>query len=175
MAERKPCTNAGCAGTYPPAKRRKTTICKTCSNRRNAADPTRRERISQSMRELYRDPEFRKRREPIIKALVRRNKADPVWVAKVREMARELGKKHGGTVAGSPSRVKSGRSLTERYLGHIPPEYRDEYRRLQRKTHLTAAEISTLILEMVEADLRRHQETGRLPQRERVLREQKRA
>lgn len=162
------CTSEGCEGMYRPDPRRKTTLCKGCSDRRNAQNPDRRAKLSASMRTLHQDPAYKAKRAPLMKALGRRNAQDPVWRAKASAFARELGLKNGGTVAGAPDRIKAGRSLTEHYLGHIPVEYRDEYRLLQRKTHMTADEITAAILEMVEADQRRYRATGRLPQTERA-------
>lgn len=47
------------------------------------------------------------------------------------------------------------RRNVERMLGHIPREYRDEYRRLTRNKGFSAAEATEMVERMWEADMRR--------------------
>lgn len=53
-------------------------------------------------------------------------------------------------------------------LAWCPLEYRGEYRRLTRIKHIAAPIARRMIEDMVAADLRSFQRTGRLPQQERM-------
>jgi hypothetical protein len=53
------------------------------------------------------------------------------------------------------ARKRGIRRNAERVLGHIPREYRDQYRHLTRVKRFTAAEASEMVERMWEADMKR--------------------
>lgn len=164
------CTEPGCAETYRDDPRRATTFCKRHASTAAARDPARRAKVSAGIAAKHADPSWKAMRKPILSAAIARAYADPAKGARMREAMRRTGQKHGGSVAGSESRKRAGRSYTERMIGHIPMEYRDHYRALQSKTHMSAAEVTAAIQEMIAADQRTYARTGKLPQQERAAR-----
>lgn len=161
------CTNEGCETPYTAFRRRKTTLCKRCAAIEAATSPERNAKVSASMKVKHADPVYREHRRGKLGAGLKAIYADPVRGARMRAWCSENGKRQGGSVAGSDERRRVGRKQTERALGHIPLEYRDDYRRLLGK-HFTAAEASAMVLEMVAADQRRYEQTGELQQARRA-------
>lgn len=60
------------------------------------------------------------------------------------------------------------RSRSAQRIAWCPLEYRQEYHRLKRVKHCSAAEARAMIEDMMAADMRRHVRTGALPQQERL-------
>lgn len=46
-------------------------------------------------------------------------------------------------------------ALRDKWIGHIPVEYRDLYRHFTRHVRLSAAEATSLVMQQIEADQRR--------------------
>lgn len=116
------------------------------------------------------------RRAKMAEGIRRKIKHDPVYLEKLRSLARANSSKPGhiakmveasvkaetwrvGQAALTPeSYAKAGRTFSARYMAWCPPELRDEYRRLTGSKKIPAKQARAMILEQHDkamADFRR--------------------
>jgi hypothetical protein len=151
---RVPCATAGCGETIAKSPRRATDICKSCLCRAMARDPDNRARVAASMRARHADPAFRElHRERTTAGMRRLLSEDPEFLAKRREMGRQMGLLGMGVQrlpAGHPVRLAAGRKISETKMAWCPPSFRDRYFQLVGKGGLSAADGRALILAEVK-------------------------
>lgn len=164
------CTADGCERTYAIDPRRKTTLCRQHASQLFAQDPARNAKLSKSMAEKHADPQWKALRAPSCAAAGRKLAANEEFTARNREHMRRVGQKYGGSVKGSESRKLAGQKVTATTLAHIPLEYRADYRALMISGRVRKPERVRLINDLVKADQKRFESTGKLPQLEREKR-----
>lgn len=141
-----------CSAPITWGKWRKTTLCKPCAARANMKRPEVIAKMSAASKRTWADPEVRSRR---VATMTEFNRS-----LAQREIRRAAGLVNQNVVrfapclpAGHPSRVRAGRTLTERRVGWCPPVWRDEYQRLQSNGNFSAAEARGIIEQQIAADL----------------------
>lgn len=142
-----PC--AGCGATIKERRNRKSRLCAACNRQALGSDPVRRERNREATRARCADPERRARMAKNVSAGRRAALAsDPAAMERARELGRRVGRSRTMSAkhpAGSPARMKAGRSTAETKLRWCPREYRAEYRRLILSKKFPAAEARAII------------------------------
>lgn len=155
------CSRPDCEKTYPYRSSRKSTLCKNHAWVEACADPTRKAKRRERLAEIYATTDLRARQSQTRKEYLRRKMAeDPAFAEKQRENGRRL-----VTLGNMPSpedRKRAGRSISKTRLAHIPLEYRDDYLALGRKTKMTAAERTDVILEQAASDAAYYNRTGKM-------------
>ncbi|HWK32787.1 MAG TPA: hypothetical protein VNR51_03795 [Hyphomicrobium sp.] len=128
-------------------------FCRRHVAKRNATDPTWREKQRAGIRlKLQADPEYVER----LRVSARRASAlrDP-QVMKERWLQERIWEKSNAAhPPGSPSRRQAGRSISAAKLADIPPHLREMYRELTR-SGLRAAEARAMVMEHHETEMRR--------------------
>lgn len=155
------CRNpSACAGKKPGRN------CRSCANWKIVSNPAVVAKRANSLRKRLEDPLMRQQWS---RTTAQNRQA---WLADPENMekAREAGRAHAERVLFRPEvrernqsaevRARAGRSVTNNLLAWCPPEYRDQYRQLQRT--MASAVARQLIEDQIKVDLKRYQRTGQL-------------
>lgn len=143
----------GC-GIKVNAKQNKSGYCRNCLMARVNDDPVLQEKRRLATLEALRRPETRAK----LSAIHRKRCADPEVLERWRQHGRKnyhrtLGTDHARQRALDPEVLaRRGRTSSDRALAWCPPEYRDEYRHLNRFRHVPADEARRMIEAKVERE-----------------------
>lgn len=135
----------------PITRQSKTGMCKPCALQARNSDPEFQERRIKSVKLAFMlRPELGASRRA---AMIEINKS-PEHRANTSRRNKEINSiafaRKGRSQEAS---VRGGKTLSARKLAHIPPEYRDEYRRLVDSKRMTAKEASAIILAQHNKDM----------------------
>lgn len=152
----------------------KSTRCRGCATRRVNASPEVAAARAAGIRAKFTDPAHLAKMQRVAKRNGETARADPAFRARLVEH----GKRQRAGSLGTPqaraaylaSRPASGRKRTETVLGWCPPEYRDEYRRLNRSKYIPAAQAKQMILDMIEAERAKPAKLSPFERQERAMR-----
>lgn len=121
---------------------------------RNANDPAWRDNLRAGIRrKIASDPVYAENLRHRAVEASRRNDPDALRTRWIEGRYWEKG--NPAQPAGSPSRLRAGRSLSEYRLADIPAHLREDYRQLVCVQHIRAVEARRMIMEQHEAELRR--------------------
>lgn len=151
------CSTDGC--NTPLGSKNKSGRCRSCTARKNNADPVFRQKRAEAVR-------FKYATDPTYRADARRRAGEVFKRPDVREKGRAAVLRsrnwEKALAAITPETIaKRARTHSNNRLAHIPSDYRDLYRHLRRDKHLTAADATRICLEQQEHDRRAmHREWG---------------
>lgn len=161
------CSVEGCEVELRRNPKRKSDMCRKHALAAAAAQPERRRKCSEAMKAFYDVPGRREeagaRTGKVLRHLIA---TDPTFRDRFKELGRRLGTsgKRGPPQAGTPMRRVAAQRQSERALGDIPLEYRDEHRRNVKIHGIKSAESKRMIKEQVERDTKRFLASGELQQ-----------
>ena len=158
------CAGADCAKIL--SKWNKSGLCRRCALLRNHRDPEMNARRIAAMTVAINRPDVVARKSASVSKRRRQKMAnDPAFAEAQREHGRRLGKSNIGNLAapaGSEPRRRAGQTLSNRALGWCPPEYREEYERLNHLMKVPSVEARAIIEEQIAKDKARR-EAGMSP------------
>ena len=135
-------------------------LCRPCFMRALNSDPVYKARKLEAIAKRWAVPGAREYQAMICRASVKKREANPESRAKVRangfkQVANLMSPEVFAKAHSADAMKKRVASLIETRLGWCPPEYRDSYRKLSRKRHMTAAEAKRIILDEIATAQRR--------------------